>query len=541
MKKLLALTARSQFAAGMDRMKARTILSGVLAVILWLAVPGLYAQQPQIDITLANSLVIPHLFDHVIKLPNGDLQFYKMTISYGSIEVNGFQYILDSNTLTAVTPIGSITGIQGDFWHQFTAQRFGKFYSIYQYPDGTNPQGIVILRMDAGALEYRIIDDLTLGNSFYGRHRIDIVAENSIVLAVADSLVYYDFASDISRTLLDGAAYETNMDQSERVYAMPDGHFMYVKDSTGGYNGSPETWMIYDVDGNYQFTETMNDPYFGASIIGLSWGSDYLLINDRIYINLDGLVYDEKKLECHFPSPDSLHYYVIDTPYPLLQAASRFIPFGENRILRSYFDFEYGISLLFMNYSPLEFNPAATHMNNFGLLTPHFNCIGDDIVTISAREANAITISALCTLNFPNTFNFSFEAPPVNIYLHSISFSHENNLMFLNDGRIFVFSIDYTVSNADETQTPPLHTLSAYPNPVNLRDHITFKAPITQAMELDIYNIRGQKVATLMLDSDGSTQWNLRNDKGEALSTGVYIAKIRNHKGIKPVRFVAIH
>lgn len=49
-------------------------------------------------------------------------------------------------------------------------------------------------------------------------------------------------------------------------------------------------------------------------------------------------------------------------------------------------------------------------------------------------------------------------------------------------------------------------------------------------MELDIYNIRGQRVDTVKLDSEGTVQWDLHNYSGETLNSGVYFAKVRNHK-----------
>jgi len=144
-------------------------------------------------------------------------------------------------------------------------------------------------------------------------------------------------------------------------------------------------------------------------------------------------------------------------------------------------------------------------------------------------------------LDFPAPHSFTFPAPPVDVYLPSIAFSCADKLLFINDSMVYVFHIDFSVSNSDETEVPPVHTLSAYPNPVNIKDVITFKVSINHTMVLDIYNIRGQRVDTVTLNSEGTAQWDLHNHNGEALSAGVYIAKFRNHKGIKPVRFIAIH
>ncbi len=109
----------------------------------------LYAQQPNVVITLDNSFPIPYPYDEVIKLPNGDLQFYKINTDVGIIQVTGFQYHLQTNAITDVVQIGNVTGIQGECQYELSTQRFGKFYSVYQYPDSYNPQGLVLLRLDA--------------------------------------------------------------------------------------------------------------------------------------------------------------------------------------------------------------------------------------------------------------------------------------------------------------------------------------------------------------------------------------------------------
>ena len=157
------------------------------------------------------------------------------------------------------------------------------------------------------------------------------------------------------------------------------------------------------------------------------------------------------------------------------------------------------------------------------------------------RLENHILISALCTLDFPVPHLYTFPVPPVNVYLPSIALSYADKLLFINDSVIYVFSVDFSVSNSDETEVSTVHTLSAYPNPVNIKDVITFKVSTNHTMELDIYNIRGQRVDTVTLDSEGTAQWDLHNQNGVVLSAGVYIAKPRNHKRIKPFRFIAIH
>jgi hypothetical protein len=466
-----------------------------------------------------------------------------MTTGDGSIQIAGFQYLLQSNTLTEVVQIGSITGIAGTAVKEISTQRFGKYFVVYQYPQGS-PQGLVIIRLDTHDLEYRIIDNMQFYDyfdGFQGLDRIDIVSENHFVIALADRLEFYDFASDSSQTLLDGEDYLCNLGQRKRVYAMPTGHFMYVKDTC--YGDGFDTWIIYDSQGNHQFTMIMTDPWFGVSVTGSSFNPNIDFVHDRFYIPAYGIVFDDAILECHFPTPDSLHVYIVRPPVSVDEFLDRLVRFGDDRILRSYFDYGTynGDYFLYMNYSPLEDNPVFTHWNAFGPITPHIDNINDEIVTISARYENHIYVSALCTLDFPAPHTFTFPAPVTNVNLHSITFSHGDKLLMVSDRVVYHLDIDFSVSNADQTAVPPVHTLSAYPNPVNLKSAITFKASIKQALVLDIYNVRGQRVDTISLDSEGTAEWNLRNHKGEALSAGVYFAKPRNHKDIKPVKFIAIH
>ncbi len=200
-------------------MKVKDVLSGVLTVILWIVISGLCAQQPQIEISLANSLGInipfPREYDDVIQLPSGDLQFYKMTIGNGSIQITGFQYLQQSETLTEVVQIGSITGFEGTAVKEIYTQRFGKFYVIYQYPQD-NLQGLVVIRLDAQDLEFRIIDNMQFSSYFHGRDRIDIVSENHLVIALEDRLEFYDFTSGTSQTLLDGPDYQSSLYQLKK-------------------------------------------------------------------------------------------------------------------------------------------------------------------------------------------------------------------------------------------------------------------------------------------------------------------------------------
>ncbi len=69
-----------------------------------------------------------------------------------------------------------------------------------------------------------------------------------------------------------------------------------------------------------------------------------------------------------------------------------------------------------------------------------------------------------------------------------------------------------------------------YPNPFNPTTTISFSLPENSSVELNIYNIKGQKVRSLLDDqrdkSSHSIVWNGKNDNGNSVSSGIYFYKL---------------
>ena len=79
---------------------------------------------------------------------------------------------------------------------------------------------------------------------------------------------------------------------------------------------------------------------------------------------------------------------------------------------------------------------------------------------------------------------------------------------------------------------PPNYTLDQnYPNPFNSGTVICFALPQNDHVHLAIYNLAGQRVATLVngLHQAGTytIRWDGRDDQGRALASGVYLYRLR--------------
>jgi len=74
---------------------------------------------------------------------------------------------------------------------------------------------------------------------------------------------------------------------------------------------------------------------------------------------------------------------------------------------------------------------------------------------------------------------------------------------------------------------------SSSPNPMGEHAKISFGVPISGAVELFVYNIRGQKVRSLVNERKDSGNfhlfWDGRDDRGNKLPSGMYIIRMKNH------------
>ncbi len=92
----------------------------------------------------------------------------------------------------------------------------------------------------------------------------------------------------------------------------------------------------------------------------------------------------------------------------------------------------------------------------------------------------------------------------------------------------------------DNNQIPSSFALHQnYPNPFNPTTTIRFDLPEATRVKLDIYNILGQQVATVvnrhMQPGYHAVHWNGINDTGNSLASGLYIYQITtgNYHAVK--------
>jgi len=93
------------------------------------------------------------------------------------------------------------------------------------------------------------------------------------------------------------------------------------------------------------------------------------------------------------------------------------------------------------------------------------------------------------------------------------------------------------VDNQDENHTPAISGFKAnYPNPFNPETTIVFSLAEPSAARLSVYNLKGQKVKTLLHQELTAGEhrkiWNGRDEHGSSVSSGIYFFRLETEQGI---------
>jgi hypothetical protein len=87
------------------------------------------------------------------------------------------------------------------------------------------------------------------------------------------------------------------------------------------------------------------------------------------------------------------------------------------------------------------------------------------------------------------------------------------------------------VSSQDQVSPITKPNLMNFPNPFNPSTEISFEIPVQATTELCVYNVKGQKVATLVQGTVSAGRHSVHFD-ASGLSSGVYVISLKTGKEI---------
>jgi len=101
------------------------------------------------------------------------------------------------------------------------------------------------------------------------------------------------------------------------------------------------------------------------------------------------------------------------------------------------------------------------------------------------------------------------------------------------------------VSNNNDAEIPTVTKLiNNYPNPFNPKTNIQFGLMETSNVKVDIYNVRGQKIRTLLnqqFDAGYHTiSWNGQDDQEKTVASGFYYCRMVTNNGTSFIKMMML-
>jgi flagellar hook assembly protein FlgD len=104
-------------------------------------------------------------------------------------------------------------------------------------------------------------------------------------------------------------------------------------------------------------------------------------------------------------------------------------------------------------------------------------------------------------------------------------------MLYLDDVSAVVSLQNVSIDEEIEEQTPNTIISSNYPNPFNPETTISFTIPESEIVTLDVYNVRGQLIKSLLNSHHNpgthSVMWKGNDTDNRAVPSGVYFYKLQ--------------
>ncbi len=158
---------------------------------------------------------------------------------------------------------------------------------------------------------------------------------------------------------------------------------------------------------------------------------------------------------------------------------------------------------------------------------------GEYIVSSNSSRADSLVIDPITALAYEGTIG-----DVLTIESYMTFAGGEYHLIPSSDAQI----IQTGLSAVDDT--PAIQVAGGFrsvaPNPFNPMTEIKFVVNRDNLVQLNVYNIRGQKVRTLVQDALSANEYKFefdgKNDSGQTLASGAYFARLRIGKEVVQVR-----
>jgi hypothetical protein len=126
--------------------------------------------------------------------------------------------------------------------------------------------------------------------------------------------------------------------------------------------------------------------------------------------------------------------------------------------------------------------------------------------------------------------------------ISTIMVDRDDNVWIGTDSGIARFIPSAAPASAEDSRPAGFAVLGNHPNPFNPSTTITFSLPESGKASLTVYDITGRKVRTLvserMIAGVHSVVWDGRDERGEMVASGIYLARLESGTTARTVKML---
>jgi len=161
-----------------------------------------------------------------------------------------------------------------------------------------------------------------------------------------------------------------------------------------------------------------------------------------------------------------------------------------------------------------------THLENNGLSPNTANFLYAKGINLLAGTEAGVFLTINNGDNWNSISNASFNSSV------SALFANDSNIYIGTDGNLWKCSLSEIISNSNSDNIPGDFELEQnYPNPFNYSTMINYKIPKKSFVTLEIYDILGRKISTLVHEEKDANSYSVQFNS-ERLASGIYLYKI---------------
>ncbi len=148
-------------------------------------------------------------------------------------------------------------------------------------------------------------------------------------------------------------------------------------------------------------------------------------------------------------------------------------------------------------------------------------------------------------------YNFNYNAvssPSSNSYTDGVSYIMVNNISYSDSIMQADFTVGFSSSEPDPEEPPQIPSsielMQNYPNPFNPSTSISYTISNNSMVQLNIFNINGQTISTLVNEQkDPGTyniEWDGKNSSGTNVSSGIYLYRLTSGNIINTKKMILL-